>query len=142
MRALCQSQCHLAYHTYCKCCLKHYLVKEEVEAAESRMEILAEQHPLKWCMNQIDIMVHDYAIFYYMSKLTTRLDVNTLVTFADQTLASTELCHVTPHLPQPASKLRLCPTLTLSLNSHLIPHVSCQVLTLSLNSIIIPHASC
>src|SRR5882724_7238700 len=79
------------------------------------------------------MIMSNNAIFYYMSKLTTRLDVtshNTLVTFADQTLASTELCHVTPHLPQPTSKLRLCPTLTLSLNSHLMPHVSCQVLML------------
>src|SRR5882724_7432264 len=71
------------------------------------------------------MIMSNNAIFYYMSKLTTRLDVtshNTLVIFADQTLASTELCHFTPHLPQPTSKLRLCPILTLSLNSHLIPH--------------------
>ena len=31
------------YHTYCKGCLKHYLTEEEAEAAESRIEILAEQ---------------------------------------------------------------------------------------------------
>ena len=31
------------YHTYCKGCLKHYLVEEEAEAAESGIEIPAEQ---------------------------------------------------------------------------------------------------
>ena len=31
------------YHTYCKGCLKHYLAKEEAEAAESGLQILAEQ---------------------------------------------------------------------------------------------------
>ena len=31
------------YHTYCKGCLKHYLAEEEAEAAESGIEIPAEQ---------------------------------------------------------------------------------------------------